>query len=140
LLGACRIDYLVIRARRPHPWCMTKDAFTWTSTHGANLLPAPSSSPPSTARQQSGHWGGVFAMTVCVFALVASEFMPVSLLTPVASALSVSEGLAGQGIAISGAFAVLTSLSISRLSGRVDRRTLLLSLAALMGCSGAGVG
>ena len=44
-------------------------------------------------------------MTLCVFALIASEFMPVSLLTPIASDLHVSEGLAGQGIAVSGAFA-----------------------------------
>ena len=88
----------------------------------------------------TAHWGGVFAMTLCVFALIASEFMPVSLLTPIASALRVSEGLAGQGIAISGAFAVLTSLFISRVSGRLDRKTLLLSLTALMGVSGAVVG
>ena len=86
------------------------------------------------------HWGGVFAMTLCVFALIASEFMPVSLLTPIASALGVSEGLAGQGIAISGAFAVFTSLSISRVSQRLDRKTVLLSLTALMGVSGAVVG
>src|SRR4051794_6745263 len=95
---------------------------------------------PPAAPADTAHWGGVFAMTLCVFALIASEFMPVSLLTPIASALRVSEGLAGQGIAISGAFAVLTSLSISRVSGRVDRRTLLLSLTALMGVSGAVVG
>ncbi|AWH21526.1 MFS transporter [Stenotrophomonas sp. ZAC14D2_NAIMI4_6] len=82
------------------------------------------------------HWGGVFAMTLCVFALIASEFMPVSLLTPLAADLGVSEGLAGYGIAISGAFAVLTSLSISRLAGTINRRTLLLSLTALMAVSG----
>jgi predicted MFS family arabinose efflux permease len=40
------------------------------------------------------------------------EFMLVSLLTPMADDLHVTEGLAGQGITISGAFAVLTSLSI----------------------------
>ena len=33
-------------------------------------------------------------MTLCVFALIASEFMPVSLLTPIATDLGVSEGLA----------------------------------------------
>lgn len=82
------------------------------------------------------NWGGVFAMTLCVFALIASEFMPVSLLTPLAADLGVSEGLAGYGIAISGVFAVLTSLSISRLAGSVNRRTLLLSLTALMAVSG----
>ncbi|PJE39772.1 MAG: MFS transporter [Pseudomonas sp.] len=85
------------------------------------------------------HWGGVFAMTLCVFALIASEFMPVSLLTPLATDLQVSEGIAGQGIAISGAFAVLTSLSITRLVGSMDRKTLLLILTVLMAISGAVV-
>lgn len=82
-------------------------------------------------------WGGVFAMTLCVFALIASEFMPVSLLTPMAAALRVSEGLAGYGIAISGALAVLTSLYISALAGGMDRKVLLLGLTALMAVSGA---
>lgn len=85
------------------------------------------------------HWGGVLAMTLCVFALIASEFMPVSLLTLMAADLRVSEGMAGYGIAISGVFAVLTSLSISRVAARVDRRTLLLSLTSLMAVSGAVV-
>jgi predicted MFS family arabinose efflux permease len=86
---------------------------------------------------QPAHWGGVFAMTLCVFALIASEFMPVSLLTPLASDLKVTEGMAGQGIAISGVFAVVTSLSISVIAGRVDRKTLLLALTAMMCLSGA---
>ena len=82
-------------------------------------------------------WGGVFAMTLCVFALIASEFMPVSLLTPMASDLQVTEGMAGQGIAISGAFAVLMSLSIAAIARRINRKTLLLSLTAMMCLSGA---
>ncbi|MND36936.1 Purine ribonucleoside efflux pump NepI [compost metagenome] len=81
-------------------------------------------------------WSGVFAMSLCVFALVASEFMPVSLLTPIAGDLGITEGMAGQGIAISGAFAVLTSLSISALAGAMDRKRLLLLLTTLMGISG----
>ncbi|WP_411568436.1 MFS transporter [Serratia fonticola] len=76
-------------------------------------------------------------MTLCVFALIASEFMPVSLLTPISGDLGVSEGLVGQGIAISGVFAVLTSLSISTLAGGLNRKTLLLSMTALMAFSGA---
>lgn len=96
--------------------------------------------PGAIAADQPSHWGGVFAMTLCVFALIASEFMPVSLLTPLATDLQVSEGLAGQGIAISGAFAVLSSLSISWLAGSMDRKTLLLILTSLMAISGAVVG
>ncbi|HDQ8111374.1 TPA: MFS transporter, partial [Pseudomonas aeruginosa] len=33
--------------------------------------------------EQSGSWSGVLAIAVCAFALVASEFLPVSLLTPI---------------------------------------------------------
>lgn len=75
-------------------------------------------------------------MTLCVFALIASEFMPVSLLTPMAADLHVSEGWAGYGIAISGAFAVVTSLTIARLSRALDRKVLLLGLTGLMCLSG----
>nr|WP_243243170.1 MFS transporter [Pseudomonas atacamensis] len=94
----------------------------------------------STTGEQPAYWSGVFAMTLCVFALIASEFMPVSLLTPMATDLHISEGLAGYGIAISGAFAVLTSLTISRLAGSMDRKRLLLLLTALMCASGLVVG
>jgi predicted MFS family arabinose efflux permease len=82
------------------------------------------------------YWGGIFAMTLCVFVLIASEFMPVSLLTPIARDLGVTEGLAGQGIAISGALAVLTSLTLSTLAGNRNRKSLLLGLTVLMAISG----
>lgn len=86
--------------------------------------------------QPHAHWGGVFAMTLCVFVLIASEFLPVSLLTPIAGELNITEGLAGQGIAISGALAVLTSLTISNLAGSLNRKHLLLGLTVLMAVSG----
>lgn len=88
------------------------------------------------SEKQQAHWGGVFAMTLCVFALIASEFMPVSLLTSMAHSLNVTEGMAGQGIAISGAFAVVTSLFISRLAGTLNRKKLLLGLTCIMALSG----
>lgn len=87
-------------------------------------------------KKTDAHWGGVFAMTLCVFILIASEFMPVSLLTPIARELHITEGLAGQGIAISGALAVLTSLTISHIAGDLNRKYLLLGLAVLMAISG----
>jgi len=93
--------------------------------------------PADSKNVGAANWSGVVAMSLCVFALIASEFMPVSLLTPIAADLHVSEGMAGQGIAISGAFAVLTSLTISWLSGSMNRKPLLLALTALMGLSGA---
>lgn len=79
-------------------------------------------------------------MTLCVFTLIASEFMPVSLLTPIADSLQVTNGMAGQGIAISGAFAVITSLFISSIAAGMNRKTLLLALTVMMGLSGAIIG
>ncbi|EBS6151646.1 MFS transporter [Salmonella enterica subsp. enterica serovar Inganda] len=95
----------------------------------------PTHIPETTHHKKQAYWSGVFAMTLCVFVLIASEFMPVSLLTPVAVDLGVSEGLAGQGIAISGALAVLTSLSLSTLAGNLNRKYLLLGMTALMALS-----
>lgn len=84
-------------------------------------------------------WGAVLAMSLAAFVLVASEFMPVSLLTPVAADLHVSEGQAGQGIAVSGAFALITSLFIASIAAQVDRKWLLLGLTLLMIVSGTVV-
>jgi predicted MFS family arabinose efflux permease len=81
-------------------------------------------------------WGAVFALTLCVATLIASEFMPVSLLTPLAADLRMTEGHAGQAIAVSGLFAVLTSLVIASATRGIDRRTVLLALAGLMIASG----
>ncbi|VDR27901.1 Purine ribonucleoside efflux pump nepI [Raoultella terrigena] len=92
--------------------------------------------PVTPRAKEHARWGGIFAMTLCVFVLIASEFMPVSLLTPVAKDLAVTEGLAGQGIAISGALAVLTSLTLATIAGNVNRKYLLLGMTALMALSG----
>lgn len=84
-------------------------------------------------------WAAVFAMSLAAFVLVASEFMPVSLLTPIASDLQITEGQAGQGISVSGLFALFTSLMIASVAARIDRKPLLLSLTVLMIISGTVV-
>ncbi|WP_149931731.1 MFS transporter [Acinetobacter oleivorans] len=81
-------------------------------------------------------WGAVFVMSLCCSVLIASEFMPVSLLTPISTDLNMSEGQVGQAIAISGIFAVITSLSISRVFKIWDRRPIMLLLTLLMIVSG----
>ncbi|MBF3237812.1 MFS transporter [Aeromonas veronii] len=78
------------------------------------------------------HWSAVAAMSLCVALLIAAEFMPVSLLTPIATDLGASNGMAGLAIAISGLFAVPTSLLIAPLSHRLDRRHVLMGLVVMM--------
>ena len=109
---------------------MTKHALAVASTPGSTVRPA-------RTNEQLSHWSGVLAMTLCVFALVASEFMPVSLLTPIAADLGVSQGMAGQAIAVSGAFALLTSLLLPAFAGQLNRKSVLLWMTALMAASGA---
>jgi predicted MFS family arabinose efflux permease len=78
-------------------------------------------------------------MSLAAFVLVASEFMPVSLLTPIAADMHITEGQAGLGISVSGLFALFASLLTASVAARVDRKPLLLSLTLLMIVSGTVV-
>lgn len=77
-------------------------------------------------------WGAVLSMSLCVALLLASEFMPVSLLTPMAESLSATEGATGQAISISGLFALAASLLITTVAGRINRKSVLIGLTVLM--------
>lgn len=82
-------------------------------------------------------WGAVFSMALAAFVLIASEFLPVSLLPLVARDLAITEGQTGQAISISGVFAVVTSLFVARLSRRLDRRVVASGFTFLLVASGA---
>ncbi|MER8380070.1 MFS transporter [Mesorhizobium sp. M1399] len=84
-------------------------------------------------------WGAVLAMALCVFVLIASEFMPVSLLSPLAADLGITEGRAGQAISISGVFAVVTSLLVAGLTRHIDRRLVVTGFTLLLIVSGLAV-
>ena len=77
-------------------------------------------------------WGAVLSMALCVSMLIASEFMPVSLLTPMAEGLGATEGQTGQAVSVSGIFAVVASLLVTTLAGRLNRKAVLVGLTALM--------
>ncbi|MCF5243869.1 MULTISPECIES: MFS transporter [Pseudomonas syringae group] len=94
------------------------------------------STPQQTTTAHPPAWGAVFSMALCVVVLIASEFMPVSLLTPIAQDLGISQGQAGQAISISGFFAVLTSLLNTSLTGHLDRKHVLLGFSLLLLVSG----
>ncbi|RWK31380.1 MFS transporter [Mesorhizobium sp.] len=81
-------------------------------------------------------WGAVLSMALCVAVLIASEFMPVSLLSPIAVDLGISEGQTGQAISISGAFAVVTSLLVAGLTRRIDRKLVVTGFTVLLIVSG----
>ncbi len=84
-------------------------------------------------------WLAVACLSLVTFVLIASEFMPVSLLTPIAADLGISEGQAGQAISISGLFAVVTSLFGNTLLSRWDRRAAVVLYTAVLVVSGLAV-
>ena len=77
-------------------------------------------------------WSAVFSLFMGVTCLISAEFTPVSLLTPIAAGLSISEGMAGQTVTAVGALAMLTSLLLAPLTRHTDRRRILLILSALL--------
>ncbi|KRE11500.1 transcriptional regulator [Bosea sp. Root483D1] len=77
-------------------------------------------------------WGAVLSMALCVAMLIASEFMPVSLLTPMAAGLNATEGQTGQATSVSGLFAIAASILVTTVAGRLDRKWVLVAMTALM--------
>lgn len=77
-------------------------------------------------------WGAVLAMTLGVFALVTAEFLPASLLTPLADGLQISKGAAGQAVTATALVALLSSLLITSFLGRLDRRWVLMGFSVLL--------
>ncbi|MER9405221.1 MFS transporter [Mesorhizobium caraganae] len=84
-------------------------------------------------------WAAVLSMALCVAVLIASEFMPVSLLSPIAADLGITEGRTGQAISISGAFAVVTSLLVASLTRRIDRKLVVTGFTMLLIVAGLAV-
>lgn len=78
------------------------------------------------------NWSAVFAVAFCVACLITIEFLPVSLLTPMANDLGISEGLAGQTVTTTAFVAMFSSLFITHIIGKRDRRYVVLLFAFLL--------
>ncbi|MEN2977342.1 MFS transporter [Tistrella bauzanensis] len=87
---------------------------------------------PAGASASAGAWWAVLSMALGVFGLVTAEFLPASLLTPMAADLGVTEGLAGQAVTATAAVGLVTSLVIAAATRRLDRRYVLLGFTGLL--------
>lgn len=85
--------------------------------------------------QKKHSWAGVVSLSVGVFALVTSEFLPASLLSRIAGDLGVSEGVAGQSVSVTAIVAAVSGLILPVLLSRVDRRHLMIALATMAALS-----
>ncbi|EHA15933.1 MFS transporter [Halomonas sp. HAL1] len=82
--------------------------------------------------QTPSRWTAVFSLTMGVFSLVMAEFLPASLLTPMADSLMISAGQAGQAVTVTAVVALLAGLLVTSVTQRLDRRHVLLAFSVLM--------
>lgn len=83
-------------------------------------------------RTDAPAWGAVVSMALGVFGLVTAEFLPASLLTPIAAELGISEGAAGQAVTATAVVGMVASLLITTFARRIDRRHLMMGFSALL--------
>ncbi|SQA64199.1 purine ribonucleoside efflux pump NepI [Yokenella regensburgei] len=78
------------------------------------------------------NWSAVFAVAFCVACLITVEFLPVSLLTPMAEELGITEGVAGQSVTTTAFVAMFSSLFITHIIGKTDRRLVVVLFSILL--------
>jgi predicted MFS family arabinose efflux permease len=88
-------------------------------------------------REASAAWPAVVSLSFGVFSLVTAEFLPASLLTPMARDLFVSDGLAGQAVTATAVVGAIAGPAVVVGTSRVDRRWVLWGLTALLVVSDA---
>ncbi|AHY58629.1 MFS transporter [Stenotrophomonas rhizophila] len=107
------------------------------SNNVVDVAGAPDSVTRESGEPSSPAWVAVFSLAMGVFGLLTAEYLPASLLTPMAADLGVSEALAGQAVTVTAVVALFAGLLVPRLTRSIDRRLVLLSFTGLMILSNA---
>ncbi len=77
-------------------------------------------------------WAAVFSLMLGAFSQVTAEFLPASLLTPIAADLSVSVGAAGQVVTATSFVGIVAGLATPIVTRSMDRRIVLWLLTVLL--------
>ncbi|MDQ0511284.1 MFS transporter [Ancylobacter amanitiformis] len=108
------------------------DTLPWPEEASAAGLDPDSISALAPPAAAAPAWAAVGSMTLGVFGLVTAEFLPASLLTPMAADLRISEGTAGQAVTATAIVALVASLLVATVTRRIDRRVVLLVFTVLL--------
>jgi len=81
-------------------------------------------------------WAAVLSLAMGVFGLVTAEFLPASLLTPIAADLGVTAGAAGQAVTATAVTGTFAGIFMPILTRHYDRRLVMWSLTSLLVISG----
>lgn len=101
------------------------------SSQTADLPQAAQATPLFDASPRAA-WLAVASMAVGTFATVTTEFMPIGLLTDIASDLGVTKGAAGLMVTVPGIAAAIAGPALIVMAGRLDRRKVMIALSALL--------
>lgn len=93
---------------------------------GADMAPA------AAAERSAAAWAAIVSLALGVFGLVTAEFLPASLLTPIAADLAISAGTAGQTVTATALVAAIAAPLVVIGTARIDRRFVVWGLSLLL--------
>lgn len=88
--------------------------------------------PVAVAERAAAAWAAIVSLALGVFGLVTAEFLPASLLTPIAADLAVSAGTAGQTVTATALVAAVAAPLVVIGTARIDRRFVVWGLSLLL--------
>lgn len=88
--------------------------------------------PSETGERSEPAWGAVVSLALGVFGLVTAEFLPASLLTPLAQDLGITEGAAGQAVTATAVIGAIAAPTMAIVTKRLDRRLVMWALTVLL--------
>jgi predicted MFS family arabinose efflux permease len=77
-------------------------------------------------------WAAIVSLSLGVFGLVTAEFLPASLLTPLAADLNITEGAAGQAVTATAIVGAIAAPTMAIVTKRLDRRIVMWALTTLL--------
>jgi predicted MFS family arabinose efflux permease len=87
---------------------------------------------PETVERSEASWPAIVSLTLGVFGLVTAEFLPASLLTPMARDVGVSVGIAGQAVTATAVVGAIAGLATAIVTRGLDRRVVVWGLTGLL--------
>jgi DHA1 family purine ribonucleoside efflux pump-like MFS transporter len=97
-----------------------------------SVLGATAPAADGAAGRADAAWAAVVSLALGVFGLVTAEFLPASLLTPIAADLGVSDGTAGQTVTATALVAAVAAPLVVMLTAGIDRRLVVWGLSLLL--------
>ncbi|OBQ94279.1 MULTISPECIES: MFS transporter [Mesorhizobium] len=87
----------------------------------------------NSQNQRSGAaWGAVISLALGTFGLVTAEFLPASVLTPLARDLGITEGAVGQALTATAIVGAIAAPTMAIITNRLDRRIVMWAMTLLL--------